>query len=60
MTFSDTEESPKPIKLEKNVETTRSNIHQSNAPLSKVAHNDEAASFLAWMMGRDTMKLGGK
>jgi hypothetical protein len=60
MTFSDTEESPKPINLEKNVETTRSNIHQSNAPLSKVAHNDEAASFLAWMMGRDTMKLGGK
>jgi len=60
MTFSETEESPKPIRLEKNVETTKSKILQSNIPLSKVAHNDEAASFLAWMMSRDAMKLGGK
>jgi hypothetical protein len=60
MTFSDTEEPPKPIRLEKNVETTKSNIHQSNVPLSKVAHNDEAASFLAWMTSRDVMKLCGK
>jgi hypothetical protein len=60
MTFSDTEEPPKPIRLEKNVETTKSSIHQSNVPLSKVAHNDEAASFLAWMMSRDAMKSGGK
>jgi hypothetical protein len=60
MTFSDAEESPKPIKLEKDVETTKPNIHQSNVPLSKVAHNDEAASFLAWMMSRDAIKLGGK
>jgi hypothetical protein len=60
MTFSDTEESPKPTKLEENVETTKSNIQQSNVPLSKVAHNDEAALFLAWMMNRDSMNLGGK
>jgi hypothetical protein len=34
---------------EKNVETTKWDIQPSNVPLSKVAHNDEAASFLSWM-----------
>jgi hypothetical protein len=60
MTFSDTGESSKSIKPEKNVETMKWDIQPSNVLLSKVAHNDEASSFLAWMMSRDSMKLTGK
>jgi hypothetical protein len=60
MTFSDPEESPKPIKLEIDVGAAGWGVRPSNVPLSKVGHNDEAASFLAWMMSRDAMKLGGK
>jgi hypothetical protein len=52
MTFSDTEE--------KNVETTNWDIQLSNVPLSKLAHNDEAASFLSWMMSREAGKLARK